>query len=297
MQNYRGWYGQANNSFGILQDGPPLTRFAGNFLNGANDAQTDSNVSGKVGLDWHVMTDVMLYASYSTGYRGSGFNGFAFQLPEFTKVNPEKLRATEVGFKSTLGGGRVRLNGAAFDYDYSNQQFLYFDPATGTQKLLNAGKSKVRGLELQTTAQLGRVLASLGVGLLDATYKELRLGPANLAGRRLPSSPHTSANLAADWDIWESNGTSLRLRYDANYVSKQYFEPVNEDRLAQGGYALHNARLTLALGGGKHEFGIYGKNLADKDYAVYSVNLDGWNGRYFFRGFPRTAGADYRYKF
>ena len=78
---------------------------------------------------------------------------------------------------------------------------------------------------------------------------------------------------------------------------KQYFEPVNEDRLAQGGYAIHNARLTLSLGEGRHEFGLYGKNLAGKNYAVYSVNLDGWNGRYFFRGFPQQMGADYRLRF
>jgi iron complex outermembrane recepter protein len=298
MNDYRGWYGQANNSFGVNVDGPPLTQFASNFLQGASDTQTDSNVSGKVGLDWHVTPATLLYASVSTGYRGSGFNGFAFQLIEFTKAQPEKLRAAEVGFKATLAGGRVRLNGSAFDYDYKNQQFLFFDPATGTQRLLNAGRSKIRGLELQTTAQLGsRVLVNAGVGLLDAVYDELTLGASNLAGNRLPSSPKASASGSVDYDLWSEGATSVKFRYDVNYVAKQYFEPYNVDALAQGGYTLHNARLALDLGDGRHEIGIYGKNLGNKEYAVYSVDLSGWNGRYFFRGQPRTVGADYRYKF
>ena len=298
MDGYRGWYGQANNSFGINADGPPLARFAGNFLNGRSDSQGDANVSGKLGLDWHATPDLMLYASYSTGYRGSAYNGFAFQLVEFTKVKPEKLAATEIGFKSTLAGGRIRLDGAVFDYDYRNQQFLYFDPLTGTQKLLNAGKSKIKGLELQATTQLGsRLLLNAGVGLLDATYTQLLLGTTDLAGRRLPSAPRTTFDLAADVDVWHGRGAALKFRYDVNYNSKQYFEPVNEDRLSQGGYAIHNARLALDLGEGRHQIGVYSKNVANKDYAVYSVNLDGWNGLYFFRGFPRTLGADYRYKF
>jgi iron complex outermembrane receptor protein len=298
MDNYHGWYGQANNSFGINVDGPPLTTFAANFLPGLSDSRSDSNVSGKLGLDWHVTPTVLLYGSYSTGYRGSGFNGFAFQLTEFTKAEPEKLRAVEVGFKSTLAGGRVRLNGAVFDYDYKNQQFLYFDATTGTQRLLNAGQSKIQGFELQTTAELGsRVLLNVGVGYLDATYKKLLLGPDNLAGRRLPSAPRESAAVALDYTIWSAANSVVKFRYDANYVAKQYFEPVNIDDLSQPGYTLHNVRFTLDLDNGRHEFGLYAKNLGDKEYAVYSVDLSGWNGRYFFRGQPRTVGADYRYKF
>ena len=298
INDYRGSYGQANNSFGINNDGPPLTAFAANFLPGLSDTQTDSNMSGKIGLDWHPVPGVLLYASYSTGYRGSGFNGFAFQRIELTKAEPEKLRAVEVGFKSTLGGGRVRLNGAAFDYNYTNQQFLYFDPATGTQRLLNAGKSKIRGFELQTTTDIGnRLLLSAGVGFTDAKYKELLLGSANLAGNQLPSAPRTSAAVSLDWDIWSAASAALKFRYDANYVGKQYFEPVNIDALAQAGYTLHNARITVDLANGRHEIGLYAKNLGDKEFAVYSVDLSGWNGRYFFRGQPRTFGADYRYKF
>ncbi len=296
VDNYHSYAGQAPNSFGITQDGPPIASLQHHFITGLNDRQNDSNVSGKLGLDWQASPTALLYANYSTGYRGSAFNGFAFQPVEFSKVAPEKLRATEAGFKTTLAGGRARINGAAFNYSYTNQQFLDFE--NGVQTLRNAGKSKIYGLELTATLQAtDRLVANLGVGLLHATYEQLSLGGVNLAGNRLPSAPQQTANAALDYDVWSGGGSRVRAHYDGNYVSKQYFEPFNDNRLDQGGYMLHNGRVSLEFGGGRQEVGLYGKNLLNKEYATYSVNLDGWNAKFFFRGLPRTYGLDYKYKF
>jgi iron complex outermembrane receptor protein len=296
VNNYHSWAGQAQNSFNFPQDGPPIAALQYHFINGVNDSQGDSNVSGKLGLDWQATQALLLYASYSTGYRGTAYNGFAFQPTEFSKVKPETLHAAEVGFKSTMAGGRIRFNGAAFHYLYNNQQFLDFE--SGVQTLRNAGQSRIWGGELQLTAQAtDRILLDMGLGLLNAKYSELSLGGVNLSGNRLPSAPHATLNAAADYDLWSGGGAAIKLHYDGSYVSKQYFEPFNDNRLAQGGYMVHNARLNFDLPGERDQLGFYGKNLLNKDYAVYSVNLDAWNGLFFFRGLPRTYGLDYRHKF
>lgn len=294
MLDYTSFLGEANNSFATTSDGPSLGSLG---LDGRNDKISDSNVSFKLGLDWFINDDIMVYGSYSTGYRGSAFNGFAFAPEEFTSVQPEKLKASEIGFKATLQDGRTRLNGAAFYYTYKNQQFLIFDG--GLQYLLNAGASEIYGLELQLTTRVtDKLTVNAGVGVLSAKYTELTYAGVNLAGNRLPSAPEVNMNLSVDYDFWQSGSAWAQLHYDASYVSTQYFEPFNDDRLNQPGYAIHNVRLNVSLDDEKHSFGIYVKNLFDKEYASYSVDLTAdWNGLFFFRGTPRTMGIDYKLRF
>jgi iron complex outermembrane receptor protein len=294
VEDYTSWYGEAQNSFDQTQDGPALGSLG---LDGRNEKINDSNTSGKIGLDWTINSDLMLYGSYSTGYRGSAFNGFAFDPSEFTSVKPEELQAWEFGFKSTLQNGRTRLNGAVFNYNYENQQFLIFD--AGFQTLLNAGKSKIRGLELQLITQATENLTvNAGIGLLDAEYVELDYAGADLSGNTLPSAPEVNINVMLDYDLWQSDSLWVQLHYDGSYISKQYFEPFNDDRLAQSAYAIHNARINFSFEDEAHAVGIYVKNLTDEEYATYSVDLTAdWNGLFFFRGSPRTFGIDYKYTF
>jgi iron complex outermembrane recepter protein len=294
VKDYTSWFGDAQDSFNKPVDGPSLGSLG---LVGRSESISDSNTSGKIGLDWFVNDSVMVYGSYSTGYRGSAFNGFAFDTSEFTSVEPEELKAWEVGFKSTLQDGRTRLNGAIFSYTYENQQFLIFD--AGLQFLLNSGESEITGLELQVTTQLTEKLTvNAGIGLLDAQYTEFSYAGIDLSGNTLPSAPDVNMNLSLDYDLWQSDDTWVQLHYDASYVSKQYFEPFNDKRLDQPAYAVHNVRLNVALHDETHALGVYVKNLTDEEYATYSVDLStDWNGLFFFRGAPRTYGVDYKYRF
>ncbi|MBU3069504.1 TonB-dependent receptor [Aestuariicella sp. G3-2] len=294
VEDYSSWYGDAQDSFAKTTDGPSLGSLG---LDAVDQKVDDTNTSGKIGLDWFVTDDIMLYGSYSTGYRGSAFNGFAFDPSEFSQVDPEELKAWEIGFKSTIQNGRTRINGAFFHYTYENQQFLIFD--AGLQRLMNAGESEIQGLELQVTSQLTEKLTvNAGIGLLDAEYTELSYAGEDLSGNTLPSSPEVNGNLSLDYDLWENDSAYVQLHYDANYISKQYFEPFNENRLSQEGYTIHNVRLNLSLDDEKHSVGLYVKNLTDEEYAVYSTNLEtDWNGLFFFRGAPRTYGVDYKYNF
>jgi iron complex outermembrane receptor protein len=294
VEDYTSLYGEAQNSFDQTSDGPALGSLG---LDALDEKINDTDTSGKIGVDWSVNNDLMVYGSYSTGYRGSAFNGFAFAPEEFTSVKPEELAAWEFGFKSTLQNGRTRLNGAVFNYTYENQQFLIFD--AGLQYLLNSGESEIQGMELQLTTQATKNLTvNAGIGLLDAEYVELNYAGADLSGNSLPSAPEVNINLMLDYDLWQSDSLWVQLHYDGNYISKQYFEPFNDDRLAQPGYSIHNLRLNFSFDDDNQKVGVYVKNLTDEEYATYSVDLTvDWNGLFFFRGAPRTFGVDYKYTF
>jgi len=45
-----------------------------------------------------------------------------------------------------------------------------------------------------------------------------------------------------DWRVAETSSADLHLDISGNYYSKQYFDALNTERIAQSGYALANAR-------------------------------------------------------
>src|SRR5690606_24126286 len=91
-------------------------------------------------------------------------------------LNPEIIEAYEIGFKSELLDRRVRLNGAAFYYDYKNlQQQIYVN---GQLQTLNAGAARIKGIDFEIIYQATADL-SLGVlgNYLDAEFTEYLNAP------------------------------------------------------------------------------------------------------------------------
>ncbi len=83
--------------------------------------------TGRFNLDWSPelsFTDTtLIYASYSKGYKGGGFNPpgvVALGLNE--SYAPEFVNAIEVGTKNTLLDGRLLLNITGFYYNYEGYQ-------------------------------------------------------------------------------------------------------------------------------------------------------------------------------
>ena len=105
--------------------------------------------SAKVGLDWQVNDDLLTYFTFNRGVKGGGFNGSALgQLlrPEQYPVKEEILKAYEIGFKSTLWDDRLRVNAAAFYYDYEDFQAFIFE---GTATIVVNKDAEIWGAELE----------------------------------------------------------------------------------------------------------------------------------------------------
>jgi len=270
---------------------------------------SDSNWSIKAGVDWKVSEDVLGYLSFSQGYRGSAFNGQAFNGPaELTFARPEKLDALEVGAKSTLLEKRLELNGALFYYRYRDQQFLdtyCAFPTTGGGcagtgfVTSNAPKSRIYGGELELRAKPTPDLdLRASLGLLSTKYEELFLHFADRSGNQLIMAPDVSAGLALDWRMARLAVGDLHLAFDGNYYGKQYYDALNTERIAQPSYAIVNGRVALLGGHDNHwSFAVWGKNLADKQYLTYGLAQrnaeDGGLGfDYTLVGEPRTYGLE-----
>ncbi|HEX8446937.1 MAG TPA: TonB-dependent receptor, partial [Sphingomonas sp.] len=82
-----------------------------------------SKFTPRVTLDYRPTDDLMVYGSWSRGYRSGGFNGRGQTIfSASTPYDPETVTAYEVGLKSEFFNRRVAFNIAAYDTDYKGIQ-------------------------------------------------------------------------------------------------------------------------------------------------------------------------------
>jgi len=148
---------------GANPDGTPGAG-SGGYVNRGYPAQPDVKQSwealtGRLVLDWKpdlTFTDeTMVYASYARGYKGGGTNPPRVDInptviqyqPLASDFRPEYVNAFEIGTKNTLYGGKLRLNGTAFYYDYTDYQVSQIVDRISLNENFDA---RVWGLEFET---------------------------------------------------------------------------------------------------------------------------------------------------
>ncbi|NIB41610.1 TonB-dependent receptor [Pseudomaricurvus alkylphenolicus] len=268
----------------------------------------DSEFTGKLSLDYQYTEDTLLYASYSRGYRSSAFNGGAQFAPnEVGVAAPEFVDAYELGFKTLVRDGTVQINGAAFYYDYTDQQFVN---VIGVQQFLQNGEdSFIQGLELEVIARLTHNLTlNLGLGYLDTEFESLTLsdtlngGTIDLSGNELFNAPELNLNLAIDYILADNDYGVFRISADTAYTAEQWFSAYNDDLnydeiKGEAGW-MSNAKVSWDSADDRMTVALWIKNIGDNDDPTYAINLQGGFGYdYYTVGLPRRMGLDLSYRF
>ena len=263
------------------------------------DQQTD--------LDWNAMTYRVLaqydtsansniYTSYSEGYKAGG----VVQFECTHSYDPEEVTAYEIGYKSSIKDGDVRLNASLFYYDYSDFQVTQIiGPTTST---INAGDAEVLGAELEISSELNEKWAvSAAVTLLDSEYGDLLntdglqsdLGVQQLKGNSLNGSPETSVNVAVAYNTPLSIIGSLSLGIDAAYRSRTYFREFNEKEDSQRAYTVVNMNAIWKSNDRLWSARLFAKNLTNEDYVTGLVGSVASGGRLGSYGQPRQVGIEF----
>ncbi|MEZ5568871.1 MAG: TonB-dependent receptor [Halioglobus sp.] len=286
----------------LAADGTPVTNTipgdADNpFAIAVSQSESESEWTGKLGIDYMSEGGMLLYGNVSHGYRSGAFNAQAFVDPsELAYVEPETIDAFELGLKHELLDGRLRLNAAAFFYSYENQQFLNIEGVI--QTLVNIDESEVLGMEMEVHAAITpNLIVQAGLGLLDTEVKQGVLSGVDLEGNALLLAPETNFNVAVTWDIAEFDAGRLSLRADTNFVGDYHFDVYNTDRIASNSYWLHNARLDFIAIDEQWHVGVWVKNLADEEYFTSAIDLQTFGFDYGHLGAPRTYGMELRLNF
>lgn len=278
----------------------PNEVFVANLIPSSSLRYSSDNLSGKIGFDYKLGNDKLLYANYSRGYRAPSFNAQAFFDPsELSVAKAEKIDAFELGAKTQFADRRLTLNMAVFHYTYSNQQFINIDPATAAQTLLNIPKSRIMGGELELTARATDALTlRAGAGLLDTKIKRGMVSGFDVSGNKLSNAPSLTFSGGVDATVVDGDSGKLSLHGDLSYASSQYFEVLNISRLKQKAYALLSGHIDWESANGRWNASIWGKNLTNKFYFTSRVDLlAGFGFDYNHIGAPRTYGVTLGAKF
>ena len=300
--------------------------------------RTDTKFTPKLGFGWKLAPEHNVYGTASQGFKGGMYDprmdlggnpNSASSLIKRQGVNPEEVTAFELGLKSSMNGGRLQTNAAVFYTDYKNVQIPgsvpTYDAAGNVNgfagSLTNAGKAKIKGLELEAVAHLTGSLNVSGMySYIDARYDEwLVANGASLVNvapqAEFQNTPKHSANLSAnyDWALAMGGRTgTLSLLNSVSYKSRVYqtefvrtgATPALDATvpgnlmLAQDAYTLWDAGLVWTSTDRKVQVGLHGRNLTDKRYKVAGYNFTTFfNTVTAFYGDPRTVKATLNLKF
>ncbi len=265
----------------------------------AEDDLSESATTGRIGLDWRPRENTLAYASVSTGFKSGGFSGSYNALQAATlPVTSEDVVNYELGLKTELANGRVRLNAAVFTYEVEDFQAQVFLTVADGSVITNAGDVTGAGAELEITALVTpnfEIIA--GAGVLDTEFDSdqifLVAGDSyTLDGNELPSAPELTYNLVARYYVNLGDRGELALQGDYAWQDDHYLQIENDPYSHHDSYGIANARVSWVSRDERYTVEAFVKNLTDEEYFTYQNTL-GPDWGYAVWGKPRTAGLGF----
>ena len=289
----------------FLNGGSPFFGGTGTLFATTSDFRGDASFTKftpRASVSFKPTPDHNIYASYSKGFKGGGFDprgqstacrtpaGGACspaQVYDFLSFDPETVDTYEVGYKASLFDRRLNFALAGFHSKYRDVQVPGSIGTTvnGQQTFIgvttNAGRARINGFEAEATAVLAKGLASDDdrvtlsgtAGYLDAKYREyIDARGINVANRRkFQNTPDWTASgtLAYAGPV---GGGILNISGTASYRSdSQQFE-LRTPLLDQPSFTLFDANITYDINDNL-SVGVHGRNLTDKQYIVSGYNF------------------------
>jgi iron complex outermembrane receptor protein len=228
-------------------------------------------------LDWEASEDVLLYVKGSNGYRAGGENLRAAILPSFqAPFSPETVTDVEVGAKTDLFDGRLRVNADYYHSFYDDVQVSLLVQRTDgrlTTFVRNFGQADIDGVELQARYFLTPNFSVDGTASwLNFDFEDSLLVPQFV--------PDYKYNLGATLDVPASYGTwTLHAGYsyqDDYAVTSFKVVADNNPFVHAGSRGLVDGRLVLDIESAGVQLAVFGTNLTDEEY--YESPLTGSNG-------------------
>ena len=301
--------------------GPPPATNVHNVTDRVEEDQTNANLA----LRWRPSDDVMTYATYSSGFKGGGFDYFIAE-PQATILNnirfkDEQVEALELGAKLSFPEQRLRLNGAVFRNRFKDLQVtsLTTDAATGLLafRTSNAARADSTGMELDAFWRVTRGFSlSVAAAYLDATYNSFPNAPCwegqtaaqgcttttgqparqNLKGQPLQYSPQWKAAVDARYEVPISDGLRLQL-LGRVYYSDEYSMQLDNDPLHyQSAYTKVDATVAISSRTDGWRLALVGRNLTDKMTSNFA-NDAGSGSDFFFLEPPRSLALQFTWNF
>lgn len=156
----------------------------------------DSGTLGKFNLTYQISDAVMVYGTWSEGYRPGGINRRG-SLPPYTS---DYLTNYELGWKTSWLDNRLTFNGSVFRQDWEDFQFSILG-ANGLTEIKNANQARINGAEMELNwAASYNLNISGGVAFYDAKLTENFCGWTDEAGQSVTVCPAGTLNPNGTFD-------------------------------------------------------------------------------------------------
>lgn len=269
-------------------------------LTGANAKSASFRQSTyRIGANWDVTANNLLYATYETGFKSGGF----FFSADRGVYQPEHIKAWTLGSKNRFLGNRLQINAEAFYWKYDDQQIshLAYD-SIGNAIIVteNVGKASVKGIEIASQYLIfPNTRLDANVQYLSATYDSFVYTSPNLnggrgngtacpnvgvpgqfytidcSGRRMPQAPEWTLNLGLQQTFKLPNDArivgTVRAHYQTETVVGLEFTPVE----LQDEYWKVDLQLTFRPGHGRYSLSAFANNVFDTTVVAQSFPVPG----------------------
>ena len=276
-----------------------------------------NKLTPKLSVEYQHNNDMMLFASFSQGFKSGTFNPRA--TSNEPAANPETVNSFEVGIKSDWFD-RLRINATLFMLDHKDRQYISAIPdpddlTINNQRLGNVGRSEATGAELEVTYAASRELQLYAnIGVIDSSFKEVfHATEGDISDRfSITNTPKTTANAGFSYEVDTEFGDIV---INGNYSYRSKYNLVELDNLlTQESYGLLNLGINWFSSDGHWTIGLHGKNLTDEQYLVgnyafirpnpdnpngsgYDAGTGGDNTLIGYYGAPRTVSLSVGYRF
>ena len=274
----------------------------------------------KIGLDWKVTPNKLLYMQVAKGFRPGGLvpsipgnpqsdplgcyaqlTSLGYTSAAQTKsYQPDKLWNYEAGAKTAWADNRLTINGAGFFIKWDQIQQLVALPC-GFQFRANSGAAEIKGAELEVHGRPTHNLdLSAGVGYQRARITDASpLLPALQPGDRVYFVPDWTGNAAIAYTVPLGGDRSFVSTVDWTYTGDSVSASVSTTNpRVRPSYSIVDARFAVDFG--HYELALVGKNLANTLADLgdnRSLAAETIGRPRLVVNTPRTIGLDFRARF
>ena len=273
----------------------------------------------RIALDHQFTPDVMIYASYNTGFKSGLFN---LNTPTDPAVRPETIDALEAGLKARLLDGRLQVEASGFHYKFKDIQLRKVLTTGGTQ-LLNAAAGRIYGFDLSVQAvPVDNLSLNGSLEVLNTRFTRFPNAPGSVplpatatagvcpaassgpatggnltctldaTGNDMLQAPPFTANIGATYTI-PVGESSIVLNGAYSYNSGFFWEPDN--RLKEKAYENVNASIAWKAPEDRWQVRVWGQNLTNTKRS--SLTVSSGTGDSIQPSSPRTYGVTLSAKF
>ncbi|MHA7834271.1 MAG: TonB-dependent receptor [Algiphilus sp.] len=280
-------------SAGLRTTGGQTVPIPGQSFSGVDDPafrDTTTSFDPKVALNFRpgwswLGLDPLAYVSWQTATKSSTFNVVnLIDDPEF--VDPEKIEAWEVGYKTRFFGGLTQLNFALFDYTIENQQVQFVSLLQGGAVTFeNAAEASIQGAEFQLVTRIlpsifGDLTLNAGGAYLDSVYESFPNGSGfnentgllttnnDFSGNRVVRTPRFSGNAGLTQSFSNVFAGNLEVGVSYYYNSGFFYLAQNTSNVEEDAYDLLDARISYSHGASGVRVSAFASNLLGSEYNI-----------------------------